>query len=154
MTPNYPACRANCMQDNVSVCHWHVVPSPRSITQPERDEVEYDGRQHGGPAQDDSAFPFRLRPTTSATSPHPYDVAAAHASCEFYSDDGNNASNDADNPLPGYQLHGPPVWTSPPCCHAACTPSHSSCGNDDAVLQSIPAASKLLMVRGERSWIQ
>jgi hypothetical protein len=121
---------------------------------------EYNGRQYGGPTQDNSAFRFWSRPTcpTSATSPCSYNVAATPASCEFYSDDGGDASNDAGNPPPGHQLHGLPagtspsaVWTSLPCCCAACAPSCTTCGNDDAVLQSVPAASTLLMVRGEQS---
>jgi hypothetical protein len=137
-------------------------PACRTITQvlctTQSNKDEYNGRQHGGLTQDDSAFQLRSRPTTSAMSPHPYDVAAAHASREFNSDDGCNASDDAGDPLPGHQLQGPPVWTSPsavrtspPCCHAACAPSHTYCGNDDAVLQSVPAASKLLNVRSKRS---
>ncbi len=35
--------------------HRHVVPSPRSIAQPKCNKDKYNGRQHGGPAQDDSA---------------------------------------------------------------------------------------------------
>jgi hypothetical protein len=94
----------------------------------------------------------------SATLPRPYNAAATPPSREFYSDDGRNASNDANDPLPGHQLHGPPVWTSllavrtsPPCCCAACAPSLTARGNNDAVLKSTPAASKLLIVRGEQS---
>ncbi len=85
-------------------------------------------------------------------------VAATPAPHEFYSNDGGNASNNADKPLPGHQLHGPPaqtspstVWTPPLCCRAACTPSRTAYGNDDAVLQSVRAASKLLTVRGKQS---
>jgi hypothetical protein len=91
------------------------VPSPRSIVQPKRDEDKYDGRQHSGPTQDDSAFRFWSRPTypTSAMSPHPYNVAATPTSHEFYSNDGSDASNDADDPLTGQELHGPPLQTSP-----------------------------------------
>ncbi len=61
-------------------------------------------------------------------------------------------------PLPGHQLHGPPVWTSPstvwttpPAVPPPAPPPPTSCGNDDAVLQSVPAASKLLMVMGKQS---
>ncbi len=86
--------------------------------------------------------------------PCPYNVAEIPTSREFYSDEGGDTSDDAGNPLPGHQ----PVWTSPsavrtssPCCRTACAPSRTSCGNDNAVLQTIPAASKLLMVRGKRS---
>ncbi len=89
-------------------------------------------------------------------TPAPYNVAVTPTSREFYSDDGGNVSNDADNPLPGHQLHGPPartspsaVRTSPLCCRATCAPSRTACGNDDAVLQSICTASKLLTVRGK-----
>jgi hypothetical protein len=136
-------------------CH-----NPGPSHNPKCDKDKYDGRQHGGPTQDDPAFCFRSHPTCpmSAMRPRSYDVAATPASREFYSNDGGDAYDDADDPLPGHQLHGPPVrtspstvWTSPPCCCAACAPSRTACRNDDAVLQSLPTTSKLLMVRGEQS---
>ncbi len=46
--------------------------------------------------------------------------------------------------------HPPQLGPPPPCCRAACTPSRTACGNDDAILQSIPTASKLLRVRSKR----
>ncbi len=88
--------------------HRHDVPSPRSVAQHERNKDKYNGRQYGGPTQDDSAFRLRSSPTCpkSATSPHPYNKAATPAYRKFYSDDSRDASNDANNPLPGHQLHG------------------------------------------------
>ena len=100
--------------------HQHVMPESGAVTQPERNKDKHDGRLDSGPPQKNSSFGFRMHPTcpTSATCPRPCNVAAAPASCEFYSNDGNNASDYADDALPdtltGNTLHGATVWTSPP----------------------------------------
>jgi hypothetical protein len=113
------AMRTNTMGDNTTGLHRTILPSASSHIPP-------------APRQ-------------------PQAPAATPASCKIYSDGSGDAFDDANNPLP----HGPPVWTSPsavrtapPCCCTACIPSHTSCRNDDAVLQSVPAASKVLTVRG------
>ncbi len=94
-------------------------------------------------------------PLRQQRAPTPSNVAAATTSHHLHSNNGSNASNnanDANDALPGHQPHGPAVWILHPCCCAACSGSHTSCGHDDALLCTVPAASPLLTVRGEQQY--
>jgi hypothetical protein len=96
------------------------MPESGAVAQPKRNEDKHNGRLDSGPSQNNPSFGFQTRPTcpTLATCPRPCNVAAALASHEFYSNDGNNASDYASDALPDTlpvnKLHGATVWTSPP----------------------------------------
>ena len=134
--------------------HQQDVPEARTVAQSCCNAVEHNGRHNGGPPQDDPVFCFRSRLTSpaSATCTHHSNVAPATVSHHIHAHDSGDASNDANdanNTLSGHQPHGSAVWTSHPCCRAACSGSHTSCRHDDALLRTVPTASPLLMGRGE-----